>query len=49
MEKAMGLDSEGERAQKCDRENRDWRWLQIKPSQASWLYSMFQCQLKSGY
>ena len=28
----MYLNSVGERTQKCDRENRMWRWRQIKPA-----------------
>ena len=32
MEKYMSLDSMRERARKCDRENRDWRCRQIRPS-----------------
>ena len=32
MEKYIGLDSVGERAQKYDRENRNWLWRQAKPS-----------------
>ena len=28
----MGLDSVGEHARKYDRENRDWRWREIKLS-----------------
>ena len=28
----MGLDSVGEPAWKCERENRDWRWREIKLS-----------------
>ena len=30
MEKSMSLDTVGECAQKCDRENREGRWRQIK-------------------
>ena len=32
LEKTMYLNSVGERTQKCDRENRMWRWRQIKPA-----------------
>ena len=29
--KAIRLNSVGEPTQKCNRENREWRWHQIKP------------------
>ena len=36
--KTMGLNSVGERARKCDRENREWRLRQIKPTHSDRWY-----------
>ena len=30
LEKTMCLNSVGERTQRCDKENREWQWRQIK-------------------
>ena len=32
MEKSLGLNIMEERPWKCDRENQDWWWCQIKPA-----------------